>query len=268
MTDITIKSGTDKLVSGIVNKSLQKQTVAMMKAFEAGKKAGWQFAGACHSVKLSYTGKVASDIAEQFPTIKDYANYIGVDPATIHNNARAFQFMLDHSLVPQITKKGAKTPSVNYDGFPLNVGQALVLDSFTDEQFTAIKALAESKGFTLADISVGKMKTFKKCGQFEEPRLESKEQPKAESTKEQPKAESTKEQPKAESTKEQPKAESTKEQPKTETKAEKVSDVFDPKNLTAGQKLEIIDEIIDNMILFGITIKDITVREQQRGKQA
>ena len=186
---------------------------------------------------MLYTGKVATDITEQFATIKDYAAYVGVDAATIHNNARAMQFMMDHSLIPQITKKGAKSPSINYDGFPLNVGQAIMLDSFTEEQLTSIKALAESKGFTLSDISVGKMKTFKKCGQFEEPRLTAKEEPKAEA-------------------------------PKAEAPKAKAESYTDPKNITAEQKIAIIDEIIENMLLFNITIKDITAREQQRGKQA
>ena len=256
MFDITMKSTSTTLVEQIANKSLQKQTVAMIKAVELGKKSGWQFASACYAVKLLYTGKVADDITAQFPTIKEYANYLGVDPASIHNNARAFQFMLDHGQIPQITKKGAKNPTVNYDGFSLNVGQAEQLSRFTEEQLVNVKALAESQGFTLADISVGKLKTFKKCGKFIEdatPTLDTKEQPKAESTKEQPKAESTKEQPKAE----------TKEQPKAETK-----ETFDPKNLSPEQKLAVIDEIIENMLLFGITIKDITAREQQRGKQA
>ena len=237
MTDITIKSGTDKLVSGIVNKALQKQTTAMSKAVEAGKKAGWQFASACHAVKLLYTGKVASDITAQFPTIKEYAAYVGIDAATIHNNARAYQFMQDHSQVPQITKKGAKTPTVNYDGFPLNVGQALILDSFTEEQLSAIKALAEKTGITLADISVAKMKIFKKCGKLEEP-----------------KAKATKEEPKAEATKEELKADMPK--------------MLDPKKITAEQKLAIIDSIIDTMVEYGITVKDLTAREQQREKRA
>ena len=229
MLDITIKSTSEALVDKIANKSLQKQTVAMVNAVKAGKKCGWQFASACHAIKLLYTGKVANDITEQFPTIKEYAAFVGVDSSAIHNNARAYQFMMDNGQVPMVTKKGNKNPTVNFDGFSLNVGQAEQLSRFTEEQLVNVKALAESQGFTLSDISVGKLKVFKRCGKFVEevaPTLDTKEEPKA------------------------------KEEP-----------YIDPKSITTEQRLAIIDEIIDNMLQYNITIKDITTREQQRGKQ-
>ena len=260
--ELVFSKGTANLAKGVQNARLARITDELVKVAGTAKECAWKTAHIEYKIKQEFSGNVSKDITAQFATINDFANYLGISPSTIHNDAKGFEFMMKHNQVPYVTKKGNKNPSVNYAGFSLNVGQAIYLASFKEEEYKALLAYTEEQGLTLDMVSVGKLKQFKKTRTFiapttDKPALESKQE---EIKQEIPKQEETKQ--------EEPKQEETKQEETKQEEIKQEAPKANPKTATAEQKLAIIDEIIENMLLYGITIKDITAREQQIGKKA
>lgn len=154
-TELTTLQGT-AVSSTIEDKELSRITGKFEKLAKAQVKSGWEWAYNAAQVKDLFGDKGKNpkrdSIAAQFPTIKEYADKIGLSTASIHNPAKGLKFMEREHLVPAKLTKDGKT-QVDFDRFTLNVGQAIELAAVPADDWEEFKAQAEQAGLVFSTMA-------------------------------------------------------------------------------------------------------------------
>lgn len=146
-TELSSLQGT-AVSATIADKELSRLTVKLEQQAAGQKKSGWEWAYWCAQIKKLFGDKntpARESITEQFPTIGDYAKYIGVSTATIHNPAKAFLWLSAVGLMPRKETKDGKSV-VDFNGFSMNTAQVIELARIPAAQFEEFEKQCEQLG--------------------------------------------------------------------------------------------------------------------------
>lgn len=128
-------TGTALTVAGVTGLQCKELTVELfniMNAINEGNKSAW-------SVARAYAQIVKEELFdEDFETIQDFADFVGVSKATISQYTNAVRFMEAHE--------------IEFDVF--TVGSAYQLSKLTDEEFNDFIKWAEAQGIDVSALSV------------------------------------------------------------------------------------------------------------------
>lgn len=146
-TELSTLQGT-AISATIADKELSRLTGKLELQAAGQKKSSWEWAYWCAQIKKLFGDKntpARESITEQFPTIGDYAKYIGVSTATIHNPAKAFLWLSAIDRMPHKETKDGKTV-VDFNGFTMNTAQVIELARIPAAQFEEFEKQCEQLG--------------------------------------------------------------------------------------------------------------------------
>ena len=146
-TELSTLQGT-AISATITDKELSRLTGKLELQAAGQKKSSWEWAYWCAQIKKLFGDKntpARESITEQFPTIGDYAKYIGVSTATIHNPAKAFLWLSAIDRMPRKETKDGKTV-VDFNGFTMNTAQVIELARIPAAQFEEFEKQCEQLG--------------------------------------------------------------------------------------------------------------------------